>query len=178
MDRSERNQVFTEKAYLIDRTLQQYRGLIRYYRLEPEDIYQELAINLLNTLDRYQSDWCPNLDAYCTLQLRYTLFHLLPYSKRHGIPQAPRKGVPLYNLDAPDQYGRIREIPAADSQGNPVWIEREIIRLPKLQRTAVNRLLSGRVVRSTNKNLIAVRMHLQNCVKTHRDTELWGDVCA
>lgn len=178
MDRSERNRVFTEKSYLIDRTLQQYRGIIRYYRLEREDVYQELAICLLNTLGRYEPDRCPNLDAYCTLRLRYALFHLLPYSKRYGIPQAPRKGIQLYDLDGSDLFGRPREIPATDWHGNPIWIEREITRLPKPQRMAVNRLLSGRVVRATNKNLIAARLYLRKRVETHRDTELWGDACA
>ena len=70
MDRIERNKLFEEKSDLIVQAIRRHWGLIRFFRLERDDVYKELAIKLLHTLEQYDADRCPTLDAYLTIHLR------------------------------------------------------------------------------------------------------------
>jgi DNA-directed RNA polymerase specialized sigma24 family protein len=178
VEQLERNRLFEAKAYLIDRTLRRHRLLLQYCRMDPKDVYQELSISLLTALERYDPVRCPNLDAWLTLRLRYGLLDQRPASKRYGIPMAPRSGISVISLDEPDLFGNAREIPASDMHGNPLWIEREIERLPTPQKDVINKLLSGKIVHHNNKNLMAARYRIKKCSEHRREEEIWGGVHA
>ena len=69
MMRSARNRLFEEKSELIDQAMKRHGRVIQIYRLCREDVRQELALRMLECLDRYDFRRCPNLDAYLVEQL-------------------------------------------------------------------------------------------------------------
>lgn len=154
MERSTRNSLFGEKEYMINQTMRIHKVLLMACRMNAEDIYQELAVTLLEALDRYDQSKCANMDAYLMLRLRYKLLHMKDGSKLYGIPQAPRRGFSVTSLEALD-------IQMHDSNGNPAWIEHEIDALPADEYTAINRLLDGERISRRNKALIAARGRLR-----------------
>lgn len=154
MERSTRNSLFEEKEYMIRQTMSKHKVLLMACGLCAEDVYQELAVTLLEELDKYDPAKCANMDAYLMLRLKYRLLHLRDGSKLYGIPQAPRRGFSVVSLDALD-------ISAQNMSANPAWIEREIDALPADQNDALNRLLAGKRISRRNKALVAARGRLR-----------------
>ena len=87
MSIEDRNYLFEEKVYLVNVTMNKYRGLIRACRMEDEDVYQELSLRLLNAIADYSPAKCPDMDAYLMLQMRCCLLNLKAHSKRAGVPE-------------------------------------------------------------------------------------------
>lgn len=161
MTMEDRNYLFEEKEYLINVTVNKHRGLIRACCMDVDDVYQELSLRLLEALDEYDADKCPNLDAYLTLQLRYRLMNMKACCKLTGVAEAPKKGFSLLSLDALDENGLAMQVPVCDDKPNVLWLEQEIDALPSVQRKTVFRLLSGKRVLCTNKALKAARRHIR-----------------
>ena len=152
-----RNALFSEKKYLIGVTVKKHWRLIRAARLDEDDVRQELAVRLLEAIERYDPARCRNMDAYLTLQLRYRLLHMRERSALYGIPQAPRRNFQVLSLNAPNHAGLETQVPSYDLRSNIIHLEEEIAGLPVPQRNAVERLLSGGRVNSRNKALQAAR---------------------
>ncbi len=157
MQRNVRNQLFVEKSALIDQTLKRHSRLLQACRLSWEDARQELAVRMLECLDRYDANLCPNLDAYLVKQMNYTLFHQLAPSKRYGIPNAPK----VQDFRVISLEDRCTNSPTADKPEALLWIKEEIAALPDSQRTVIQRLLNGDKIRSSNKELRSARLRLR-----------------
>ena len=84
-----RNRLFEERTYLIDLTMKRHSSMIDACHLCREDVRQELALQMLLLLERYDPSRCSNLDAYLSLYLRYAMWEMGLPSHRYGIPQAP-----------------------------------------------------------------------------------------
>lgn len=156
-----RNELFEEKEHLIGVTVKKHRSLIRAARLDVQDVRQELAVRLLEAIDKYDPARCRNMDAYLTLQLRYCLLHMRECGRLFGIPYAPRKNFSVLSLNVPNMAGHETQVPSLDEDSNIIWLENEIAGLPDPQRAAVDRLLSGERVSCKNKNLKAAREHIR-----------------
>ena len=165
MNRAERNALFCEKEYMIPQTIRKHHLLLSACRLSDNDVYQELAIRLLESLDRYKPEKCENLDAYLMLQLKYRLLHMKDCSRLYGIPLAPRRNFFVISLDTPDYYGNPRDWASTDNFQNPAWIEREIELLPTEQKNTLNRLLAGERISCRNKSLLAARIHFRSLLE-------------
>lgn len=164
MSMSIRNEQFEGKKHLIEITVKSHHRLIKGANLDEEDVRQELAVRLLESLDKYDPERCVNLDAYLTLQLRYHLLHMKESSKRYGVPQAPRKDFSILSINAQNEAGLEMQVPSFDESPNIIWLENEIAGLPDSQRKAIDRLLSGKRVHCTNKALQAAREHIRCCL--------------
>ena len=157
MTHSERNSLFTEKEPLIRMTMCKHSLLIYFCRMDRNDVYQELAIRLIESLDKFDAAKCKNLDAYLMQQLRYRLLHMRDNKERFGISGAPQKGFSMLSLEALPFY----DPECCNDNSNPIWIEQEIEKLPPNQYEAITRLLSGRRINRNNRNLIAARRHFR-----------------
>ena len=160
----DRNYLFEEKEYLINVTVNKHRRLITACHIEDDDIYQELSLCLLESLDKYDAEKCRNLDAWLMLQLRYRLWSMKSCGKLTGVPYAPRKGFSVLSLDARNAAGFPIQIPVYDEPSNVLWLEQEIDSLPLAQKDAVSRLLSGERVPCNNKALISARGQIKRCL--------------
>lgn len=153
----DRNSLFEVKEHLIGEVIGSNYTMLRACKMDRQDVYQELAIRLLEAIEKYDERICDNLDAYLTVSLKNRLFNLTSCSKRFGMPYAPKRGFSVLSLQDLDQYGNEREIPSVEDFSDTVWIKREISALPSNQRHALRRLLSGKRVTSNNKALTAAR---------------------
>jgi DNA-directed RNA polymerase specialized sigma24 family protein len=164
MDAIIRNEIYERKEYLIGIAMKKHWRLIRAVRLDPSDVRQELTVRLLESIGKYDPTRCSNMDAYLTLQLRYRLLHMRECAKLSGVPQAPRRDFAVMSINAPNSFGLEMQIPSYDRTSNIVWLENEIASLPDPQRTAIDRLLSGKRVHGNNKHLKAARSYLRGRV--------------
>ena len=164
MMRSARNRLFEEKSELIDQAMKRHGRVIQIYRLCREDVRQELALRMLECLDRYDFRRCPNLDAYLVEQLRYALLNQVAPSKRFGIPNAPRDyGFQVVSLE------ENRNVAAHMDLLEDLFTVREaVMAMPRLQRSAIWRQLYSGGARSSNKALRHARRNL--CKKSRRNS--------
>ena len=86
MTRDERNVLFMEKYHLIDVTVKKHSRLIWAVRMDEDDVRQDLALRLIQAIDKYDPARCSNIDAYLVLQLRYCLLHMKECGRLFGIP--------------------------------------------------------------------------------------------
>ena len=156
MSPNERNRLFEERATIIDVVMAGNRRRIQKYHLCPDDIRQELAVKMLELLERYDPLLCPNLDAYLTIFLNHALRSLTRPGRRYGIPYAPGNGkFEIVSLD--DDYYRTV---AGENPYAVLEIWDEINSMPPEQKAAVLRLLRGGGLRCTNKVLRASRKRI------------------
>ena len=167
----DRNYLFEEKEYLVNVTVNKHRRLINACRIEEDDIYQELSLCLLESLDKYDEKKCCNLDAWLTLQLRYRLLNMKSCGKLTGVPFAPRKGFSVLSLDSKNAAGFSIQIPVFDEASNVLWLEQEINSLPILQKDAISRLLGGKRVPCNSKALIAARKHIKQRLEANSQVQ-------
>ena len=163
MQRSERNRLFEEKSPLIDQTMGAHNQLIQGYRLCRDDVRQELALRMLECLDRYDPGLCPNLDAWLVKQLRYALLHQTAPSKRFGIPNAPRSW-DFHVLTLDD--GRL-DVAYTENPEEYIIVRDEIARLPSPQRSALCRAVLGNRILCSNKTLRSARLRLRRKIESN-----------
>lgn len=161
MTRMERNNLFDEYKGYIDSALRANRRLIKALNISREDAYQDLAVCLLETLDKFDSAQSDSLEKHIAIRLKHRVLHMRDNKKLYGITYAPRKGFSVISLQSRvDVYGREIELPYHEEL-DCMWIENEIDSLPAAQKHAVNRLLSGKKVSGKNRYLIAARNKLR-----------------
>lgn len=168
MQQITRNQLFEEKLPLVDRVMKRYSWEIQIYRLCREDVWQELALRMLECLDRYDAEICPNVDAYLVKQLRYALLHQTAPSKRYGIPNAPR-GCVLQIISLEENCA---ETSYTEMPDDLFAVREEILALPHSQRCAIRRAVYDGRIRSSNKALRCARLHLHKKVKGYNGKRL------
>ncbi len=166
MTRDERNVLFMEKYHLIDVTVKKHSRLIWAVRMDEDDVRQDLALRLIQALDKYDPARCSNIDAYLVLQLRYCLLHMKECGKLFGMPFAPRKNFTVSSLNTPKASRETQARPYDETSRNIIWLENEIAGLPDPQRAIIDRLLAGGRVNSRNKNLQEARKALRGRVET------------
>lgn len=166
MNREKRNNIFEEKKCFVDRTMNKHYIILRSCYMDLDDVRQELYLTLLQLLDRYEPEKCPNLDAYLMLHLKYKVWNLAKGSHCTGMPEAPVRGFSLISLDVlaedfdyyvPENY---------NNQGtfSSLWIEDAIDALPAKERRIINALLLGKRRIHCNKVLKSARRML---LKSH-----------
>ena len=72
----DRNYLFEEKSYLVNVTMNKYRGLLRACRMEDEDVYQELSMCLLSAIGESSLSELTNLNMCLALKLHARLLEL------------------------------------------------------------------------------------------------------
>ena len=81
---AQRNALVEEHLPCIDALMQRERKTIRKAHLDPEDLYQQLALRLIKAVGSFDPDK-GKLEAHITAQLRYELQSCLRPSRRFGV---------------------------------------------------------------------------------------------
>ena len=85
---AQRNALVEECLPCIDTVMRRNRRLIRENRLDPEDVYQQLALRLIKAVGSYDPDK-GELETHVMAQLRYELLNCKSSYRRFGITDAP-----------------------------------------------------------------------------------------
>jgi len=97
---AKRNAIVEEHLSCIDTVMRRNRKLIRDTRLDPDDVYQQLALRLVKAAGNYDPDK-GELETYIMAQLNYELQSCLRPYRRFGVTNAPRDfGGKIISLDA------------------------------------------------------------------------------
>ena len=85
---SQRNQLVEEHLWCIDTILDQNRPMLRAAHLEYDDVYQELALRLIDAVANYDPE-LGKLEQQIFARLRLALYGCKARSQRHGITSLP-----------------------------------------------------------------------------------------
>ena len=72
---AERNEYVLAHLWCIDSLLRQHDAWVRAARMDREDIYQELALRLIRTVELYRPGKAESLKNYIFMHLRYALLN-------------------------------------------------------------------------------------------------------
>ena len=162
MTTAARNAIFEEHTDLIDLVIRKYYRLIQSCRLNEDDVRQDLSIEMLEAIEKYNPEIGPSLRIYLKQRLGYTIMNMVVPSKLYGVPKAPRtKSFQVLSLDAPDLNGVPMQIPVFDDHPACILIQDEINLLPDSQRAVITDLLYGKRVHSNNKSLREARKQIR-----------------
>ena len=107
MSVEERNKLVTSYLWCIDCVIRQNYSLVQAAHLVKDDVYQNLALRLIQAVERYRPG-SRILKGYIFAQLKYELLTCKSARARYGFCSAPYdlRGavVPLETLDRRDQY--------------------------------------------------------------------------
>jgi len=85
---AQRNALVEEHLPCIDDVMRRERRHIRSARLDPDDVYQQLALRLIKAVGSYDPDK-GELKTHVMAQLRYELLSCLEPRRRFGVTDAP-----------------------------------------------------------------------------------------
>lgn len=131
MDITTRNHIFMDNIDLINRTLRRHRLTLYVLHIEPDDVYQELAIAALQAIDSYDDRRCDSVAVHIWLNLQNAILSI----KRRNMPlgrAAYKNSVPG---DLPLELYEDDDIAIADETG----IDNDVVREKRL-RQALGRL--------------------------------------
>ena len=86
---AERNRIVEENLYRIDRTIRRNWSLIKAAHLDRDDVYQQLAIRLIQAVETFDPDK-GKLSQHINAQLQYELLNCKDSRSRYGFTGAPR----------------------------------------------------------------------------------------
>lgn len=114
MDPITRNNIFMEHMNLINRTMHRNRLLLYALHLDPDDVYQELAIAALQAIDSFDARRCDSVKVHIWAKLQYTILDIKRQYRPHGLtPQGGNSRPSAWPLDL---LGEDRVPPAMDDQ--------------------------------------------------------------
>ena len=85
---TERNRIVEEKLYWIDKTIRRNAGLLRTARLDYDDVYQDLALRLIQCVENFDPEK-GTLDQHIMCQLQYEMLSCKDSRRRYGFTGAP-----------------------------------------------------------------------------------------
>lgn len=85
---AERNRIVEENLHRIDRTIRRNRALMKTAHLDYDDVYQQLALRLINCVAGFDPDK-GTLEQHINAQLQYELLSCKDSRSRYGLTAAP-----------------------------------------------------------------------------------------
>lgn len=85
---SERNRIVEENLHWIDKIIRRNRPLMRAARLDYDDVYQDLAIRLIQCVENFDPEK-GDLDQHIMCQLQYEMLNCKDSRRRYGFTGAP-----------------------------------------------------------------------------------------
>lgn len=85
MDTMTRNQIFMENEEIITRVMRRNAPLLRALRLEWDDVYQELAVAMLNAIKTFDPARSESLRAHIWMKLQYAVLDIKRRHSPHGM---------------------------------------------------------------------------------------------
>ena len=88
MSIQERNEIVVSYLWCIDCVIRQNYGLVQAARLDRDDVYQNLAMRLIRSVELYKPG-ARSLKGYIFMQLKYELLNCKSSKSRYGFSAAP-----------------------------------------------------------------------------------------
>lgn len=85
----QRNSLVEQYLWCIDSVLRQNKALIAGARLEREDVYQSLAVRLIQAVDDFDPGLDASLERHIFSQLQYELLSCRSPRAKYGFQDAP-----------------------------------------------------------------------------------------
>ena len=85
---AERNRIVEENLHWIDRIIRRNTALMRAARLDYDDVYQDLAVRLIQCVESYDPEK-GKLDQHIMCQLQYEMLNCKDSRRRYGFTSAP-----------------------------------------------------------------------------------------
>jgi DNA-directed RNA polymerase specialized sigma24 family protein len=104
--------------YLINRALNRNIALIKALRLEPEDVYQDLMISMLNAIEEYDSMRSHSIAAHLYAKIQYAILDMKRRHKPCGITGTGNNRVSLVSIEYYYEDGGAYDIPVEDDTGS------------------------------------------------------------
>lgn len=145
MDTTTRNHIFMENIDLINRTLRRHRLLLCALHLEPDDVYQELAITALQAIDSYSDRCCDSVATHIWAELQCAVLTIKHRSKPCGTTACEDFSPSILSKELSEDY----VLPIAAMMGSDNEMIREkrlrqaLARLEPHERRAVLDYLNG-----------------------------------
>lgn len=162
MDRAERNTLLMEHTQIVHKLAAKYGRILYMLGISPEDITQELFLQMIHLLERYQPEKC-ELAPYLYRHLQWHLLSCLRPSARYGIPEAPMNFYMVY-LQKQDFCGNEYEIPAWDAYSYWELVD-AIGSLEDSCKRQIRLVLAGEPVSCHNLQLMKARRALRNQIR-------------
>ena len=106
MDTMTRNQIFMENEEIISRVMRRNYPLLRALRLEWDDVYQELAVVMLNAINTFDPARAESLHTHIWMELQYALLDIKRRHSPHGITAAGSAPSPrIYPVELAEEQG-------------------------------------------------------------------------
>lgn len=86
---AQRNALVEEHLYCIANVMRSHRGMIRAAHLDPDDVYQQLALRLIKAVGNFDPQK-GDLETHIHAQLRHELQRCASAYRRFGITDAPK----------------------------------------------------------------------------------------
>lgn len=103
-----RNTLVEEYLWCIDSVITQNRALLVSANLDQDDVYQALALRLIQTIDHYDIAKGPNMKRHIFEQLKCELFRCTGPQAKYGLTHVPYHMrdavVPVDSLVESDSY--------------------------------------------------------------------------
>ena len=128
MDTMRRNMIFEANKKKIDRIIRRNAPLLIALRLEPEDVYQELAIAALQAIESFDPMRSESLEAHIWMQLQYAILTIKRRYKHHDITAMERPYPVMLSVELAEDLGcpfpaqqRDDVQPALNAACNALW---------------------------------------------------------
>ena len=126
MDTMRRNMIFEANKKKIDRIIRRNAPLLIALRLEPEDVYQELAIAALQAIESFDPMRSESLEAHIWMQLQYAILTIKRRYKHHGITAMERPYPVMLSVELAEDLGC--PFPAQQRDDVPACAQRRLQR--------------------------------------------------
>ncbi|MCL2227924.1 MAG: hypothetical protein FWB97_09950 [Oscillospiraceae bacterium] len=118
MDINTRNEYMVNHDYMIKSAMRRNKLLIKALRLDPDDVYQELAIAMLKAVDCFDPSRSASLDACVNAKLKYAILDLKRKHKPGGLTGIKAQQVSVISFESYYEDGNPLQIPVYDSKGD------------------------------------------------------------
>lgn len=144
MDAITRNKIFMEHLDLINRTMRRNRLLLYALHLDPDDVYQELAIAALQAIDSFDAQRCDSVKVHIWAKLQYTILDMKRQYKPHGLtPQGSSSCPSVWSLDLLGEDSVSSALDGQEDQEQEKRLRQTLSRLDPQERQAVILYLKG-----------------------------------
>ena len=129
MDTMTRNQIFMENEEIITRVMRRNAPLLRALRLEWDDVYQELAVAMLNAINTFDPARSESLRAHIWMKLQYAVLDIKRRHSPHGMTAMGNSLSPqFYSVELAEEQGyplrRMRSVSSGSTRPCPGWNRR------------------------------------------------------
>ena len=118
MDTITRNEIMANHEYIVKIAINRNIALIKALRLEPEDVYQNLMISMLNAIEEYDPKRSDSIAAHIYAKIQFAILDMKRRHKPCGITKTGNKRISFVSIEYYCGDGDSYDIPVEDDIGS------------------------------------------------------------